>query len=267
MKLNDRAVVYDGDKKVYTHLVIASHQDDVEIMCGDGIVKCYDNDKKGLVAVIVSDGSGSPRNGKYQNFTNDQMSKERQKEQIEAAKIGRYAKLIMLNYPSREIHDCNCDVLKDLKEILLYVNPKVVYAHNPADKHRTHVSVLKCSIRALRQLEKKSRPKKLYGCECWRDLDWLSDRDKVVFNLSGHKKLLRDVLAVHKTQIEGGKRYDLATEGRRLANATFYRAHNVDTLELSSFAMDLTELIENDQLDLKKFTLQKIENFKKEIFI
>lgn len=57
------------EKKVYTHLVIASHQDDVEIMCPQGIVNCYDDEQKGLVAVIVSDGGGSPRSGRYQNFT------------------------------------------------------------------------------------------------------------------------------------------------------------------------------------------------------
>lgn len=267
MNLNKRAVIFEGEKKVYTHLVIASHQDDVEIMCPQGIVNCYDDEQKGLVAVIVSDGGGSPRSGRYQNFTNEQMSKERQKEQIEAAKIGRYAKLVMLNYPSREIHDCNPAVMNDLVEILSQIKPKVVYTHNPAVKHRTHISVLKCALRALRELDMELRPKKLYGCECWRDLDWLSDKDKVVFDLSGYRELLRDVLAVHKTQIEGGKRYDLGAEGRRLANAVFYRSHNVDTLEMSSFAIDLTPLIEDDDLELKKFILQKIENFKREILV
>lgn len=267
MQLNERAEIIDGCKKVYTHIVFAAHQDDVEIMCGDGIVQCYDNGEKGLIAVIVSDGAGSPRNGRFADFTNDEMIKERRKEQIKAAEIGKYAKLIFLNYPSREINTNECNVACDVVEILKEFSPKVVYSHNPADKHRTHTNLLKCVLQGIRMLPMDKRPKKFYGCECWRDLDWLNDDEKVVFNLTGHKELLRKVLEVHKSQIEGGKRYDLATEGRRLANATFYRSHNVDIVNMASFGMDLTPLILNDEIDLKKFTIDKIERFKNDILL
>lgn len=267
MKLNKRAEILQGCKEVYTHIVFAAHQDDVEIMCGDGIVQCYNNPEKGLVVVIASDGAGSPRNGKFANFTNEEMIKERRKEQIKAAEIGKYAKLIFLNYPSREIKSDECNVSSDIVEIMKEFSPTVVYTHNPADKHRTHTSLLKCVLKGLRMLPMDRRPKKFYGCECWRNLDWLNDDEKVVFNLTGHQKLLREVLEVYKSQIDGGKRYDLATEGRRLANATFYRSHNVDVLSLASFGMDLTSLILDDEIDLKKFTLDKIERFKKEILL
>lgn len=267
MILNERAEVIEGTKNVYTHLVIAAHQDDVEIMCGDGIAKCYDNPNKGLVAVVVSDGAGSPRNGRFAHFTNEQMVKQRRLEQIESAKEGNYASLVLLNYPSKEIEADNERLIKDICQIIQRYKPEIMYTHNPADKHKTHVKVLESALFALRAIPKCDRPQKLYGCECWRDLDWLSDHDKVVFNLTGYGELLTNLLSKHISQIEGGKRYDLAAEGRRLANATFYRSHNVDVFELASFAMDLTPLIEDDSYNLKDFTFSKIENFKSDILL
>ncbi len=267
MKLNDKAFVKDGKKNIYTHMVFAAHPDDVEIMCGDGIIKCYDDDTKGLVAVIVGDGAGSPRSGPYADFDDNQMINERRMEQVEAAEKGNYARLIMLNYPSKTIAVNNQTLIDDILQILKEHKPAILYSHNPADKHNTHVNVLKCVLTALRQLPKAERPKYFYGCECWRDLDWLSDKDKMIFNLSGYGDLLTELLLCHRSQVAGGKRYDLAAHGRRLANATFHRSHNVDTVELANLGMDLTPLIKDDAIDLRDFIEEKIENFKKEILV
>lgn len=266
MRLNDRAEVILGSKQRYTHLVFAAHQDDVEIMCGDGIVRCYDSDENGLVAVIVTNGAGSPRNGRFAGFSDEQMIAERRKEQIKAAKIGRYAALILLNYPSSEAHEGNASFLSDIKEIVAEYSPDTVYTHNPADKHRTHVNVVKAVVTALKQLGGAQKPKNFYGCEAWRDLDWLSDEDKVVFDLSGYKKLLFRLIAVHKSQIKGGKRYDSAIQGRRLANATFHRSHFTDSAELVSFGIDLSPLLA-EGADIKEFTTEKIERFKRELLL
>ena len=62
----------------------------------------------------------------------------------------------------------------------------------------------------------------------WRDLDWLMDADKVVFDVSAHENLQAALLGVFDSQICGGKRYDLATMGRRRANATYFASHGVD---------------------------------------
>ncbi|MDD4315935.1 MAG: PIG-L family deacetylase, partial [Clostridia bacterium] len=194
-----------------------------------------------------------------------QMVAARRKEQIKAAKIGRYAALIMLNYPSSEISADNARLVEDIKEIIRRFSPETVYTHNPADKHKTHVNVVKSVVSALRQLP-DFKPKEFFGCECWRDLDWLNDGDKIVFDLSGHKRLLRRLIQVHKSQIKGGKRYDLAIQGRRLANATFHRSHDTNTAQLASFGMDLTPLLEPG-VDPKKFTEDKIDNFKNQLLL
>ena len=41
-------------------------------------------------------------------------------------------------------------------------------------------------------------------------------------------------------QIAGGKRYDLASMGRRRANATYWGSHGVDETTGLSYGMDMT---------------------------
>jgi hypothetical protein len=67
--------------------------------------------------------------------------------------------------------------------------PQVIYTHNLADKHDTHVAVVLRTLQALRELPREARPEHVYGCEVWRDLDWLSDADKVVFDVQAHENL------------------------------------------------------------------------------
>ena len=62
----------------------------------------------------------------------------------------------------------------------------------------------------------------------WRDLDWLNDDDKQVLNVEAHENLAAALLGVFDSQIAGGKRYDLATMGRRRAHATYHASHGTD---------------------------------------
>jgi hypothetical protein len=59
------------------------------------------------------------------------------------------------------------------------------------------------------------------GCEVWRNLDWLLDEDKQGLPVDDRPNLAAALSGVFDSQISGGKRYDLAVQGRRLANATF----------------------------------------------
>ena len=71
-----------------THMGIGAHQDDLEIMAIDGILKCFQQDDKWFTGVVVTDGRGSPRSGLYANYSDDQMQQVRVKEQIKAAVVG-----------------------------------------------------------------------------------------------------------------------------------------------------------------------------------
>ena len=248
-----------------THLAIGAHQDDLEIFAYHGIMECYNKNDSWFTGVVVSNGAGSARTGKYANFSDEEMQDVRRDEQRKAGEIGQYSAVIQLDFASSEIKDSqNGDVVKDIKTILDATTPEVLYLHNPADKHETHIGTFCRTIKALREIPKENRPKKVYGCEVWRDLDWLCDDDKVSLNVSAYPKLAEDLLTVFDSQIAGGKRYDLATIGRRLAHATYHSSHSVDECNALTFAIDLTPLIESDDLSIADFVAEKIDTFKED---
>ena len=249
-----------------THLAIGAHQDDLEIMAIDGILQCFQVPDKWFTGVIVTDGSGSPRSGVYADYSDAQMMAVRMCEQKKAAVIGEYAAQLLLKYPSSAVKDGkNTDPVIDLMTFIQATQPQVVYTHNLADKHPTHVGVAIKVIKALRLLPQNNRPEKLYGCEVWRGLDWLTDSAKVALNCSLKKNLQTSLVGVFDSQISGGKRYDLATMGRRVANATYYASHGVDDAEGLTYAMDLTPLIYDVESDIKSFVQTFIRQFSQDV--
>lgn len=245
-----------------THLAIAAHQDDIEIMAIDGILKCYQQADLWFGGVVVTNGSGSPRDGIYGEYTDEEMRRVRVKEQFSAAHLGDYSMQIMLDYPSDEVKDgSNKNTAADLAAIIKATQLEIVYTHNLADKHPTHVGVAKRTIDALRSLPENLQPKQVIGCEVWRDLGWMMDDDKMLFNCSSHENLQMALVGVFDSQISGGKRYDLATMGRRRANATYLASHEVDVSTGMTFGMDLTPLIKNPDLDTSEYVTSFIDRF------
>ena len=248
-----------------THLAVSAHQDDIEIMASGPILECFQRTDRWFTGVVVTDGRGSPRNGMYVQYTDEQMRLVRFKEQRKAATLGEYAAQVMLDYPSREVKGASLSPVEDLAEILKATSPQAVYTHNLADKHDTHVAVALKVIAALRSLPKRSRPQKLFGCEVWRGLDWLVDTDKVAFDLSRQGNLQAALLGVFDSQISGGKRYDQASLARRQANATYFESHGVDTTTSLSFGMDMTALILEDDKEPLAFIQEYIGRFSQEV--
>jgi LmbE family N-acetylglucosaminyl deacetylase len=174
--------------------------------------------------------------------------------------------MIQLGYSSAEVKDrAGSSPREDLRVILEATRPEVVYTHNLADKHPTHVAVALAVIEVLRMLPREMRPRRVIGCEVWRDLDWMPDDKKVVMDVSGHETLARDLAACFQSQIDGGKRYDLAVAGRRAANATFGDPHSTDCATQVIFGMDLTPLIEDTALDPVDYVDAMIERFRGEV--
>ena len=249
-----------------THLCIAAHQDDIEIMAAGPIIECFQHDDKWFTGVVVTDGRGSPRNGMYEKYSDEEMRLVRFKEQRKAAVVGEYAAQIMLDYPSKIVKDSkNTSPVEDIAAILKATHPQVVFTHNLADKHDTHVGVALKVIAAIRSLPAEERPQELYGCEVWRDLDWMVDSDKIVFDLSQQENLQAALLGVYDSQISGGKRYDLASLARRRANATYFASHGVDDATGLTYAMDLTPLISNPDLDIQTYVQGFIDRFAQDV--
>ena len=234
----------DGALSRTTHLGIGAHPDDLEIMAAQGILECFQRGDRWFTGVIVTNGAGSAREFEYEAFTDEQMQAVRRAEQKKAAYVGEYAAQILLDYPSSAVKSAeSAQVLSDLVEVLRVTRPEVVYTHNLADKHDTHVAVALRVIAACRVLEPSERPRHLFGCEVWRDLDWLCDADKVKMPLDRREHLQTALLSVFDSQIAGGKRYDLATAGRRRAHATYSESDDTDQHRALIWGMDLTSLM------------------------
>jgi LmbE family N-acetylglucosaminyl deacetylase len=249
-----------------THLAIAAHQDDIEIMSAGPILDCFQQKDKWFTGVVVTDGRGSPRDDLYKDYDDEEMRVVRFKEQKKAAVVGEYAAQVLLDFPSRVVKDSSqSGPVSDITAILKATHPKYVYTHNPADKHDTHVAVTRRVLSAIRSLPQDNRPEKLFGCEVWRDLDWMVDEDKVPFDLTDHENLQAALLGVFDSQISGGKRYDLASLGRRRANATYFASHGVDRTLGLSYGMDLTPLIVDTNIDPAVFVQEFIQRFSEDV--
>ena len=249
-----------------SHMGISAHQDDIEIMALEGILAGFGNPHKWFMAVIVTNGAGSPRDGLYAACTDEQMQIVRRMEQKKAAFVGEYSAVAFLDHSSTAVkNSSNPKPKNDLKALVAAAQPEVIYAHNLADKHDTHVSVTLRTIAALRELPPGQRPKKVYGCEVWRDLDWFLDSDKVVFKFNAHENIATALVGIFDSQIAGGKRYDLATMGRRHAHATYHQSHSVDVAQMMNFAMDLTPLIHDEKIDPAEYVGSFIRRFAQDV--
>jgi LmbE family N-acetylglucosaminyl deacetylase len=270
MKLhNPTAAIFLPDgrpPKRITHLGIGAHQDDLEFMAFHGILACYHSDTQWFGGVTCTNGGGSSRIGPYAKFTDAEMMAVRRKEQNAAAVVGRYGMMIHLDYPSSAIKSATDTALKDdLKQILAGMRPQIVYTHNPADKHDTHIGVVVAALQAMRELPRDQRPAKVWGCEIWRNLDWLPDADKVIMDVGAHGNLAAALNGVFDSQIAGGKRYDLATLGRRQANATFFESHATDAATQLIFGMDLTPVVADESRDIIEYVTGFIDKFKTDV--
>jgi LmbE family N-acetylglucosaminyl deacetylase len=223
-------------------LGVGAHPDDLEFMAYFPILACHQKSGQWFSGVTCCDGAPGAIGSAW-------TVEERAEEQRRAAKIGGYAAQFQLKHPSAQVKDPkNQDLAADLRQILEACRPELVYTHNLADKHDTHVAVTLKLLAAIRSLPKGSRPKKLVGCEGWRDLDWMDDADKLAMDVGGDDALAEALMGAYQSQLKA-KRYDLATLGRRRAHATYFQSHAADQAQALTFGMDLTPLILDDSLD------------------
>ena len=249
-----------------THLCISAHQDDIEIMAYHGIAECFGRQDRWFTGVVVTNGAGSPRSGLYGGYTDAEMQQVRRLEQRKAAYVGEYACQIQLAFGSSQVKDPReRAVVDDLAAILRAARPQVVYLHNLADKHDTHVSTALRALAALRAVRGEARPQKVYGCEVWRDLDWMPDAEKQALAVSAHSNVAAALVGVFDSQVSGGKRYDLATAGRRVAHATYHASHGTDEESALSFAMDLTPLVDDPELEPSEYVLGFVDRFRADV--
>lgn len=245
-----------------THLGIGAHQDDLEVMASHGIAECFKKEDLWFGGITCTNGAGSARGGKFSKYTDEDMMKVRHDEQEVAADHGEYSFVAQLGYSSDEIKgELNKNLLGDLTALFKACKPRYVYTHNLFDKHTTHVAVAITVLEALEHLHPDDWPEKVYGCEVWRDLDWLADEDKVPLDLTGKEELVSSLIQVFESQISGGKRYDLATLGRMRANATYFDSYSTDKYESLWYAVDMAPLVRGEIDSVETFVKAHLDNF------
>ena len=232
-----------------THLAIAAHPDDIEIIGFHGISRCYQVADQWFTGIVVTDGSGSPRGAPFQAYSDAEMIAARVEEQQQAANLGEYSAVLQLGICSDEVKGrINLSLVEYLSVQLALTQPDTVYLHNLADRHDTHIGVCIHALEALRKLPKAIRPESVYGIEVWRNLDWLPEEHRIRLDVSAHTDLFNKLICVFESQIGGGKRYEQALPGRQSANATFDQSHVVDQSSAITLAMDLSGLIQNEHI-------------------
>lgn len=248
-----------------THLGVGAHPDDLEFMAWHPILACLGHRGFRFSGVIASDGRASPRAGLYADLSDDEMVEVRLKEQHHAATTGEYAVIVNLMHreDSDELKTASEALVQDFKTVLLATRPQHVFTHNLADSHPHHTAVALALVKALRELE--FMPETFYGGEVWRGLDWLSVADKVTFDVSAHQNLTNALMGVYDSQITGGKRYDLATAGRKRSNATYHNPLATDRSTHLEYAMDLLPLLREPELDPVQYVGALIEGFRDEV--
>ncbi len=269
--LTSTVLIPDGETEARalrrtTHLGIGAHHDDLEFMAFHGILSCYRKEQEWFTGVTCTNGAGSSRTGRFANFSDEEMRRIRREEQNLAARIGQFGAMIQLDHSSAAVKDFRSTELRDdLIAVLSATLPQVVYTHNLADKHETHIGVAVAAIEAMRLLPQGQRPSAVFGCEVWRDLDWMPDAEKTAHDVGGFDHLAAALNGVFDSQIGGGKRYDLGIIGRRHANATFSDSHAADSSNAIALAMDLTPLITDPSLDIVAFIDGFIERFRDDV--
>ena len=251
-----------------TIVAIGSHPDDLEVMALPGILEGLRRGGKQFLGVVVTRGGGEVRTGSYAGLTYEEIREIRRTEQRQAADLGNYAGVVQLMYESREAKDLTEDRPEhDLQAVLERTRPDWVLMHQPFDRHDTHAAVCMRTIRALRAATAATgwMPKKVYGCEVWRGLDWLVHHDRIALPVHDADGLSDRLIRTYKSQYAHDKQYEAALRGRRIVNATHQEAQALGTTHEVEYVVDLKPLLLEPSLDVAAFARSLVRHFEQDI--
>ena len=136
-----------------THMAITAHQDDLEIMAAEGIVACFQQPDRWFTGVVVTNGAGSPRDGLYRDYTDEQMRAIRARNSARPPWWANTRRRHCWTIPARQSRTAPTEGRWTTSpRCCAWRSPQVVYTHNLADKHDTHVGV------TLRVIEAHAQP-------------------------------------------------------------------------------------------------------------
>ncbi len=264
-----------------THLGVMAHPDDLELWALPWIGACRGDPHLWFTGVVCADGAGAPHPGEPSRTEGGDLVAVRAGEQRSAAAIGGYGALAHLGLASVDVRDVDF-LAATLMHTLEGSSPQVVVTHDPCDTHATHRAVTQALVVALRELPPDRRPTRLLGAEGWRSLAWLPAGDRLAFACSREAVALgRRLVSCFGSQL-AVKRYDLAVEGRRRANATLADPYSADrcaagsdtagsdtadpeSVEQVVLAVDLTPLLHDETSTTAGLVAGMVERFGAEV--
>ncbi|MDX1975565.1 MAG: PIG-L family deacetylase [Rickettsiales bacterium] len=256
---------FDESLKDITDLVILAHADDAEIVAADKIAQCQKDPTRKLGVIIVTDGQGAARKGKYADFTNKQLADERVQEQVSAAIDGKFEFLAMLGQPDLVEHPIDSE--QSTRDIYAIVSkcPKLesVITHNPFDRHPAHLGVLNATLGALKMLppEAQANIKELRGSEVWGEVSWVGNPWLKKITLSKKEMDMQArLLGHHQSQTEGAKAYVPGVSAREVSRMVF-EIPRLTTGEFAGvmLAVDMNSLIGDKAITLEQFADNVLE--------
>ena len=217
--------------------------------------------------MVATNGAGSPRSGIYGGYTDEEMQKVRLMEQRKAAYVGDYACQIQLGYTSAQVKNASETALvEDLEQILRAMQPEIcVSAQSGGQARYAHRRAAALHRGFARRARIRCVRKRCTAAKCgaiWTGCRTTTNR---CCRSSAKPNIAAALVGVFDSQISGGKRYDLATAGRRVANATYFASHGTDQETALSFAMDLTPLVEDPSLSVAEYVLGFIDSFRNDV--
>ena len=233
-------------------LVIAPHPDD-DVLGVGGTMAAAAHQGKGVFAVYITDGRGSPRMDL--TISDEAMAALRKKEALSALKAIGAAGGFFLGKRSGELtEEAQTETEAILIGILQRVRPQEVFLPAPYERHPTHQRCTQISIQALRKTS--GLKPNLMGYSLWGSF-W-GVRRRIMRDISPFIKKKVEAIMAHSSQV-AYKDYQQGIIGKNNYEAIFWESHGASSASFVEIFLDMNELLENKGMTLATFIRQDME--------
>lgn len=244
----------DYGKTAGNLLVIAPHPDDEALGAGGSMIEAS-TQGRGVFAVYLTDGRGSPR--RDPTLGDEQMASLRMQEAMASLKVMGAVGGFFLKARSEDLKGERGKVIqRDLGQIVEWIRPQEVILPAPYERHLTHQSSTLLSIEALRAAA--FQPAALLAYSLWGSF-W-GVKKRVIRDISPFIQKKVEAVLAHKSQIEY-KNYQQGILGKNNYEAIFWESHELQKAAFVEIFLDLTEMLEKRGLTLEQFIRQDVEGF------